>query len=187
MGANNTKAIYLCETIFPSPDGSSIIPPEKLQKAIAKGEIVLPNTDEEDVDDDEDAVIDRAIREVWSYYDKKNQQFISKKTAVQFLKDALELYAMRKSLKVKDILAGRSEKDLLEQSYRNITSNPAQVTFNEFEEFINGYDIEEALCINSGPVEITTTSVAMVDTSTIVAKKKGSDLLAIEYRDYPTD
>ena len=39
MGANNTKGLYLCETIYPPDNGVSCIPPEKLEKAIKKGEI----------------------------------------------------------------------------------------------------------------------------------------------------
>lgn len=64
MGANNTKAIYLCETIYPADDGRSIIPPLQLQKAIEKGEIPRPPTGEEDIDEDLDEKIDGAIREV---------------------------------------------------------------------------------------------------------------------------
>jgi hypothetical protein len=191
MGANNTKAIYLCETIYPSADGTSIIPPEKLQKAIQKGEIPAPNTDEEDVDDDEDEKIDRAIQEVWNYYDKKNQGFITKKVAQQFFKDALELFALRKGCKSKDLLGAKSLGSALEESYRRMdSSGTGQVTFKVFEEFINENDIDEALAIITGstePIEISTSQVQMVDTSTIVATKKGADLSKIEYRDYPED
>jgi hypothetical protein len=61
--------LWLCETIYPSDDGSSAIPPEKLQKAIAKGVIPAPTAqDEEDLDEDLDAKIDSAIREVCFFY-----------------------------------------------------------------------------------------------------------------------
>merc|ERR1712000_498178 len=116
MGANNTKGLYLCETIYPPENGVSCIPPEKLEKAIRKGEIP-PKTDddEEDLDGDMDAVIDDCIRQVWQYYDPKGVGFLNKKQTQQFFKDALNLVALRKIN----------------------TSNDGRVTFEQFEEFIN--------------------------------------------------
>jgi len=193
MGASNTKALYLCETIYPPENGRSIIPPEKLQKAIEKGEIPPQNNDEEDLDEDLDEKIDNAIKEVWAYYDKKNVGHITKKQMQQFFKDALELFALRRGCKSKDLMGpGVSLSSALEQSYKRIDSaNTGRVDFKMFEDFINENDLEEALAMltgNTGPVDIKTSNVQMVDTSTIEKKDANSGKLAnITYRDYPSD
>jgi hypothetical protein len=59
----------------------------KLDKEIAKGKIKpdLP-ADEEPVDGDMDALVEKVIKDVWMTYDVKNQNFIDKKKAEQFFK-----------------------------------------------------------------------------------------------------
>merc|ERR1711959_880732 len=101
MGANNTKGLYLCETIYPPENGVSCIPPEKLEKAIRKGEIP-PKTDddEEDLDGDMDAVIGDCIRQVWQYYDPKGVGFLNNKHN-NSLKMLLILLLSEKCAKVK--------------------------------------------------------------------------------------
>jgi len=175
MGGSNTKGLYLCEKIYPPEDGRSCIPPEKLQKAIEKGIIPPPpNADEEDVDDDEDAKIDQYIKEVWGYYDKKAEGFVGKKQAQQFFKDALEIFAVRKNCKVKDLLRGNSLDKALEQSFRRLDKNNlGRIDFATFEEFINECDLDEALNLitgETGPIVIRTDNVELVDTTAIAAQ-----------------
>ena len=88
------------EAIYPPEDGKSVIPQEKLDKAIKKG-IIQPKDDDdvEDLDDDLDSKIDESIKEVWGYYDDKKLGFLDKKKATQFFKDALEVFALRKGKK----------------------------------------------------------------------------------------
>eukprot|EP01023_Acetabularia_acetabulum_P038726 TRINITY_DN37091_c0_g1_i1.p2 TRINITY_DN37091_c0_g1~~TRINITY_DN37091_c0_g1_i1.p2 ORF type:complete len:218 (-),score=44.65 TRINITY_DN37091_c0_g1_i1:25-654(-) len=187
MGANNTKGLYLCETIYPPENGRSCIPPEKLEKAIRKGDIPPPsNDDEEDLDGDMDAVIDDCIRQVWQYYDPKSVGYISKKQTQQFFKDALNLVALRKMCKVKDLFQGRKEGAALDEAFRKInTSGDGRVTFEQFEEFINMCELDEAVQFVTGAggeVQIDT-NVQMVDNSDLPSgggPVKGK----IEYRDY---
>jgi hypothetical protein len=53
-----------------------------------------------------------------------------------------------------------------------MTSNPSQVTFQEFENFLNLYDLEEALgsWLNISSVQVQTSSVQFVDTSQFTAQ-----------------
>lgn len=188
MGANNTKGLYLCETIYPPEDGRSCIPPDKLEKAIKKGEIPPPsNDDEEDLDDNMDEVIDGCIREVWNYYDPKGVGAINKKQTQQFFKDALGLVALRKQCKVKDLFQGRNQSSALDAAFKKVnTSGDGKVTFDQFEEFINMCELDEAISFLTGAegeVTINTSNVQMVDNSALPAgggPVKGK----IEYRDY---
>jgi hypothetical protein len=64
-----------------------------------------------------------------------------------------------------------------------MTSNPTQATFKEFEEFINCYDLEEALGSFLNIREITVNrNVQFVDTSSFVAQ--ASQPKKVQYRDY---
>jgi hypothetical protein len=79
--------------MFPSDDGSTVFSDKnpklkvKLEKEIAKGKIKPdPIEDEKAVDGDNDSHIDKYVREVWSYYDRKNQGQIEKRMALQFFK-----------------------------------------------------------------------------------------------------
>ena len=188
MGANNTKGLYLCETIYPPEDGRSCIPPEKLQKAIQKGEIPARDPDEEeDLDENMDEIIDGCIREVWQYYDPKAVGFLNKKQTQQFFKDALNLVALRKNCKVKDLFAGRKEGAAMDEAFRKVnTSNDGKVNFEQFEEFINMCELDEAVAFLTGgnaETQIDTSKVELVDNSQLPSgggPVKGK----IEYRDY---
>lgn len=79
--------------MFPSDDGSTVFSDKnpklkaKLEKEIASGKIKPdPIEDEKAVDGDNDSHIDKYVREVWSYYDRKNQGQIEKRMALQFFK-----------------------------------------------------------------------------------------------------
>merc|ERR1712137_583939 len=156
---NNTKGLYLCETIYPPDNGVSCIPPEKLEKAIKKGEIPPQvQADEEDVDGNMDEVIDNCIREVWQYYDPKGMGSLNKKQTQQFFKDALNLVALRKMCKSKDLFQGRKEGAALDEAV----------------DFLTGGNSEH---------QIDTHRVEMVDNSELPSgggPVKGK----IEYRDY---
>mmetsp|Transcript_5214 Transcript_5214/g.14694 ORF Transcript_5214/g.14694 Transcript_5214/m.14694 type:complete len:198 (+) Transcript_5214:116-709(+) len=195
MGGVSTKAIYLCETIYPPENGMSAIPREKLEKAVQKGEIPASalNAKEEELDGDMDAIIDAAIREVWSFYDKKNEGYISKGTAKKFLEHAFELLALRKGAKKsKELLApGVSQGKAIDQTFLQMVNNDAtakQLTFQDFENFINANDLEEALGAltgQTGPITINT-NVESVDAAKM-AKQFGGKTDApgeIEYREY---
>jgi hypothetical protein len=164
---------------------------QKLDKEIAKGKIKadIPE-DEEALDPDLDSSIDKYVREAWQYYDKKNQGFIEKKVALQFFKDSLELYAIRRGQKVKDVLAeGVNMSKALEESYLKMSKNgDKQANYNDFEDFINTYDIDEALgsMLNKNGVDIDINRVQFVDVSQMTgqARKDGPKPV---YRDYPTD
>ena len=99
---------HFTETIYPSENGSSSIPPEKLQKLIAKGQIPAQTTNEvlktagmckygppirivqeENLDGDMDTIVDNAIREVWNFYDPKGLGYMDKKKVKQFFNDAV--------------------------------------------------------------------------------------------------
>lgn len=70
--------------MYPTDDGTSVFQRDpklkaELDKEIQKGQIRLPDPNlPQDVDDDQDARIDRVVKEVWLYYDKKNLGFIDK-------------------------------------------------------------------------------------------------------------
>jgi len=86
MGGNNVKGLKMMETIYPSPNGQSVIPQEKLDKEIRKGTIKAddPNA-EKDLDGDMDERIDQCIKEVWSYYDPKGTGILPKKNLGKIL------------------------------------------------------------------------------------------------------
>mmetsp|Transcript_39376 Transcript_39376/g.62277 ORF Transcript_39376/g.62277 Transcript_39376/m.62277 type:complete len:197 (-) Transcript_39376:30-620(-) len=194
MGGVSTKAIWYCETIYPPENGISAIPAEKLQKAYDKGDIPRPvDNDEEDLDDDLDAKIDAAIKAVWDYYDKKGEGRISKSTAKKFLEHAFELLALRKMRKPKELLApGVSMGKALDQTFAKMANdNPAakEITFNDFQNFINANDLDEALgCLTgqTGPITINNT-VESVDPEKMAAEFGGHKAVKageIEYREY---
>mmetsp|Transcript_9395 Transcript_9395/g.12650 ORF Transcript_9395/g.12650 Transcript_9395/m.12650 type:complete len:197 (+) Transcript_9395:44-634(+) len=194
MGGVSTKALWYCETIYPPDDGHSCIPPEKLQKAYDKGDIPRPPPrDEEDLDEDLDSKIDAAIKQVWSYYDKKNEGRISKSTTKKFLEHSFELLALRKHRKPKELLApGVSMGKALDQTYAEMANGNASaphITFDDFQNFINANDLEEALgklTGQNGPV-IINTNVQLADAEKMAAEFGGHKAVKageIEYREY---
>jgi len=168
-----------------------------LAKAIEKGKIPAPvHAEEEDLDEDMDEILDKHIKEVWAYYDPKNQGFLTKKTAQQFFKDMLDLFALRKNMKPKDLLGpGVSLSSALTSSFQQLDkSNTGTITFTEFEEFVNMSDLEEALSLitgKTGPVDINVSAVAKVDPEAMAASAGGGkgpvQAGHIEYREYPSD
>jgi EF hand len=113
---------------------------------------------------------------------------ISKSKAKEFFKDALDLFALRRMVKPKDLLApGVSMGRALEESFKQLDKNgTGTITFAEFEEFINEADLEEALALITGnncPVEIRTDAVQLVDNSHL-APVLDSAKAEIVYRDY---
>ena len=108
--------------------------------------------------------------------------------ALQFLKDALELFAMRQGAKKsKDVVQGNQSK-LLEQAYlRFDPQNTGKVTFRAFEAFVNENELDEALALltgNTGPRDVAQLDDSkLVDPSKISGKKK-FEAGKIEYRNY---
>lgn len=58
----------------------------------------------------EQKAIDMSLDIVWAEYDKKGEKVIQKKVAMQFFKDALTLFAMRKGKEPKHIFAEKGIK-----------------------------------------------------------------------------
>eukprot|EP01121_Diplochlamys_sp_Union-15-3_P022119 TRINITY_DN931_c0_g2_i3.p1 TRINITY_DN931_c0_g2~~TRINITY_DN931_c0_g2_i3.p1 ORF type:complete len:225 (-),score=67.14 TRINITY_DN931_c0_g2_i3:37-636(-) len=197
MGANSVKGLKVMETIYPSQDGKSVFDNNpklkaKLDKEMAKGHKEggpkEPDPPEEDyVDGDLDAVVDRVIKSVWEYYDRKQKGFLDKKRGERFFKDGLEVYALRKGLKGgKEALGqGVNMKKALEDSFKKMNvSGSGKIVFQEFEEFLNCYDIEEAMQPFTGGsgVSIDPSKVKFVDTSQFRGQKKDGPKLV--YRNY---
>jgi len=184
------RFLDLCEQIYPPENGQTCIPPEKLEKAYQKGLIPRPTAGDEELDDDMDSKIDKAIKDVWAYYDKKNKGFLSKGEAETFFKDALEVMALRKGLKVKQILPPNvSQSQAISQSIAKLTKGSDRVEFSSFEEYINMSDLDEALSLftgQTGPIEVKT-NVQMVDTSKLAADARAANGPKPVYRDYPDD
>jgi len=152
------KGIWLMEQLYPLETGESMFSRDpklkaELDKEVKKGAIRLPDPNKPiDVDDDQDAKIDDSVKEIWTYYDKKNLGFIDRKQARQFMEDALELFALRRGRKAKELVnpqlnmskALDQAVDLLDAGKRG------QVTFKEFEDFVNSLDLDEALAVVTG-------------------------------------
>jgi len=178
----------MMETIYPSPNGQSVIPQEKLDKEIRKGTIKAddPNA-EKDLDGDMDERIDQCIKEVWSYYDPKGTGILPKKILERFFKDALEIYALRCGRKSSKEVMSPNVKygEAMETAVRKVTATN-QASFKQFEDFINCYDLEEALGSFLGVSDIAiSNTVQWVDTAQIA--KDGSGPKKPVYRDYPKD
>jgi len=108
----------------------------------------------------------------------------------QFFKDCLELYALRQGKKVKDILPKSvvMKKSLaLAVSKMNPTGNGI-VTKQEFQQFMNTYDMEEVLQDFFPPgdgIDINASNINWVDTSQFANQAREGP--ALVYRDYPDD
>jgi len=168
-----------------------LVPPEKLEKAYQKNIIPRPSAGgEEDLDDDMDSQIDKYIKEVWSYYDKKNKGFLTKGESETFFKDALEVMALRKGRKVKELLPPNvSQGQAITQTFAKLAKGSNQVDYSAFEEFVNMSDLDEALGIftgQTGPIDVKT-NVDFVDTAKLSADAKKESGLKPVYRDYPDD
>ena len=130
--------------LYPSEDGQVIeikgVDPQLLKE------------EEENCKDygDEDEAIDKYMDEVWKLYDVKEQRFLPKKVAMQFFKDALAIFAMRKGQKPKDLLGDKKEKDCLNTAYSNLAKNPDRLTYEEFRDFVNMADLNDMLNLLTG-------------------------------------
>ncbi|PRP82197.1 hypothetical protein PROFUN_10406 [Planoprotostelium fungivorum] len=198
MGGNNIKGIYWMETvshsnntgliafqIYPPENGQSVIPPEKLQKEIAKGTIRPedPNA-QKDLDGDMDERLDRVIKEVWNHYDPKNTGVLPKKILEKFIQDSLDLYAMRKGKKgAKEVVAPGVKFGPAMTETLNKISTGGQATFQQFENFLNCYDIDEALGSFLQISEVAVQhDVNFVDVSHL--KSEAAAPKKVVYRDY---
>eukprot|EP01089_Gocevia_fonbrunei_P010732 TRINITY_DN236_c0_g1_i3.p1 TRINITY_DN236_c0_g1~~TRINITY_DN236_c0_g1_i3.p1 ORF type:complete len:202 (+),score=69.10 TRINITY_DN236_c0_g1_i3:98-703(+) len=195
MGANSVKGLVLMETVYPSADGRTVFDnPEmatKLAKEMKKGTIKTPTVkDEADVDEDLDTKLEENVAEIWSYYDKKNLGSIPKKEAIKFFKDALELFALRRGVKSKEVLgAGVKEGKALEECYNVMSGSAPTVTKQQFEAYIHCNDLEEALSHLTGAtggkdIPAHLPSNMMFDPNTLPKEATGVDMKNIEYRDY---
>jgi len=185
MGGNNVKGLYWMETIYPSENGASVIPREQLQKEIEKGKLKPEDPNAvKDLDGDMDERIDKVIREVWTYYDPKGTGVLPKKIVERFFKDSLELYSLRMGKKSsKEVLApGVNMSQAMQTAVANMT-NTSQATFKQFEDFLNCYDLEEALGPFLNVREITVRqNVQFIDNSQLV--QEANQPKKVVYRDY---
>jgi len=185
--------LKMMEAIYPSKTTVFTDPKLKihLDKEVLKRNIKLDDLepDEVAIDGDLDADIDRCINMVFQLYDKKTTNTISKKDAQQFFKDCLELYALRQGKKSsKEILPKGIKMDkAIQDCVKKMSVNPSGiVTKDEFEKFLNCYDIDEALepFFSTNGIDIDT-NVTYVDTTQFAnAHREGPKLV---YRDYPDD
>jgi len=190
------------EQLYPLPDGASMFDRDpKLKKQfesdVKKGIIKLPDPNlPQDVDDDQDEKIDRCVKEVWGYYDKKNQGFIDKKMGEQFFKDALELFSIRKGCKSpKELLPpGGSMGKALDSAFHSLDkSGQGRIDFAAFAEFVNQSDLDEALSLITGQtgareVEAVVSQAKLVDVAAIAASNPKKVVPGqIQYRNYDQD
>eukprot|EP01120_Amphizonella_sp_Union-15-10_P012146 TRINITY_DN5350_c0_g1_i1.p1 TRINITY_DN5350_c0_g1~~TRINITY_DN5350_c0_g1_i1.p1 ORF type:complete len:198 (-),score=51.33 TRINITY_DN5350_c0_g1_i1:112-705(-) len=195
MGNDSVRGLKVMETIYPSPDHKSVFDKDpklkaKLDKELAKAKGTdqhkEEHPDEEPIDGDMDSVIDRVVKSVWEYYDPKQKGFLDKKRGEQFFKDGFEVYALRKGQKSKEALGpGIKLGSALQQCFQTMNkSGNGKITYEEFVEYLNCYDIEEAMAPFTGQqaVTIDTTKVPMVDTSQFKGQKKEGPKLV--YRNY---
>jgi len=165
----------------------------KLEKDLLKRNI-NPNDlegEEDYVDGDMDAEIDRIVEKIFMVYDKKQTKLLPKKVAQKFFSDLLELYCLRQNRKKKDVVPKNvKEQKAIEECVAKMNSSGGKdITQNEFIEFMNCYDISEALApfIGNGATEfdITTSNIQMVDTRQFENQKREGPKLV--YREYPDD
>ena len=69
---------------------------------------------------------------MWENYCKKGEQFMSKKVAQQFFKDALILLGYRKNKEPKVLLGQVKEKDALETAFAYLSQDGKTVTFEKW-------------------------------------------------------
>jgi len=189
IGLKMMEAIYPCkapQTIFTDPKLKTSLDKEVLKRGIKLDDL---EPDEIAIDGDLDADIDRCINLVFQVYENKKQPgTISKKEAQKFFSDCLELYALRQGKKLKEILPKGLKMDQANgqalQKMSSLTNNV--VTKDEFEKFLNCFDIDEALepYFQTSGIDIDT-NVHFVDVSQFANAQREGPKLA--YRDYPDD
>mmetsp|Transcript_27343 Transcript_27343/g.30456 ORF Transcript_27343/g.30456 Transcript_27343/m.30456 type:complete len:200 (+) Transcript_27343:33-632(+) len=195
--ANSVKGLKMLETIYPTADKKTIFADpkmkKKLDKELAKDQKqgkpppVDPNAgDEQPVDGNQDALIDKCVRAIWETYDPKNHGFLDKKIGTKFFIDAFEIYAYRKGQKPKEALPpGNNMKKAAETCFTKMNKSGNQkITFQEFEEYINVYELDEALepFTNQSGVNIDVERVDFVNVEQFRGQKKDGPKLV--YRNY---
>ena len=105
------------------------------------------------------------------------------KTAQQFLKDALDVFALRRGVKAKELIPPSSSMDkainaaygqldktnqgFVRGAHRRLPEVSGRIKYSDFEEFVNQSDLEEALALitgQTGPRDVAAT----VDASKMV-------------------
>jgi len=194
-GEQSTIGLRLMEVIYPTKGRASIFatnPKAKvaLEKEVRKRGLTLDDLEpqEDAVDGDLDADVERCVAKVWSFYDRKGTGQLPKKVAEQFFKDCLSLYAIRQARKIKDVLGKVDYKKALAASMLKMNpSSSGIVTRQEFEQFLFAYDIDEALEAflgGQGGLDVDP-NVQLVDTSQFTNQNREGPKLV--YRDYPDD
>jgi len=187
----------MMEIIWPTPQGTTVFATNpkmeaKLQKDLIKRNI-NPNDlegDEDFIDGDMDAEIDRIIQKIFEVYDKKKTNMLPKKVVSQFFSDLVELHCLRQGRKKKDVVPKEvNQKKALEDCI--LKMNPSQtgnVTLQEFTEFLNCYDMSEAIgpFLGTQPeFDIQINNIQWVDTRVFENQKREGPKLV--YREYPDD
>ena len=174
------------ETIWPNDNGTSVIPPDQLQKEIQKGTIRPRPQKTKGGDEDMDEYVDEVVNEIYQHYDPKGVGQIKKSVLKKFFNDALEIYALRQGRKsAKEVIAPNVKKDqAMSESIAKVLSNP-QAEFcskKEFEDFLNCYDLDEALGSFLGKSEFAVNNnIQFVDTSAF--KEQADAPKKVQYRD----
>ncbi len=167
MGGVNAKAIAAVNRLYPLEVRQALFlfrPCFCFSSTVAFGSqdgdnATIPNVDpatlveeEEAFEsyDDEDEAIDKYTQVVWENYCKKGEQFMTKKVAQQFFKDALILLGYRKNKETKVLLGQTKEKDALETAFAYLSQDGKTVTFDKWKDFINMADLNEILKLCQG-------------------------------------
>jgi len=194
MGAEQSViGLRMMEVIYPAKGRTSIFSVNlkakaALEKECKKRGITLDDLEpeEEAVDGDLDSEIERCVKKVWAVYDKKNQGALPKKIVEQFFRDTLELYAIRSQKKLKDIVKGDNKKAMAASIAKMSSNGSGNVTYQEFEQFVFTYDVDEALeaFFQQQGMDIDP-QVQFVDVSMFTNQNREGPKLV--YRDYPDD
>jgi len=110
-GAVSFPGLRMMEIIWPTGQQSIFNPTNpkmqgKLEKGLQKLAINPDDLegDEDYLDGDMDAEIDRILEKIFKVYDKKGVGNLPKKVAQQFISDLLELHCLRQNRKKKDVV-----------------------------------------------------------------------------------
>eukprot|EP01128_Nolandella_sp_AFSM9_P000878 TRINITY_DN11002_c0_g1_i1.p1 TRINITY_DN11002_c0_g1~~TRINITY_DN11002_c0_g1_i1.p1 ORF type:complete len:192 (+),score=63.27 TRINITY_DN11002_c0_g1_i1:877-1452(+) len=189
-GQQSVIGLKMMETIYPHPQKATVFNDPKmsqnLEKEVRKRGMTLDDmyTDEEALDGDLDADIQRVVHKVWEVYDVKKLGNINKKQATQFFMDTFNLYCMRSNRKPKEVC--KDPKKAAAMSVQMLSSNPS-IQYAEFEQFVFCYDMQEALkhFVGGQGIDINIEAVQKVDTNQFANAQAEQPKLV--YRDYPDD
>lgn len=126
-----------------------------------------------------------SLRFVFVYQKKEHNSYFSHHNTHK--QDALKIYALRQGRQSgKEVVApGVNYSQALDQSVAKVTTNPnGQCSRKEFEDFLNLYDLQEALgsFLGVSEVAVNTQAVTFVDTTQL--KSQQSQVKKPVYRDY---